>query len=115
MFSKSLGTYTHADVQLHLLIFGSTGAAASNCQQVQAWDESRVGLGVFDSMLGPTLPLMPEQASLFISGAPLDGPLKYLKGNFLRICATILDFSFGQHLWQMPADIVEGCAFRGSV
>ena len=36
----------------------------------------RVGLGVLNSMLGPTFSPMPEQASLFGSGVPLDSPLE---------------------------------------
>ena len=36
----------------------------------------QVGLGVHNSMLGPSCPLMPEQASLFRSGVLLDSPLK---------------------------------------
>lgn len=36
----------------------------------------QLGRGVHDSMLGPTFPLMPEQASLFESGVPFDNLLE---------------------------------------
>ena len=55
-------------VHLHPACIGS-----SNTQSVC---KCRVGLGVPEAMLGPTLPLMPQQACLYGSGVPRDHPLK---------------------------------------
>ena len=60
-----------------------------------------MGLGVLDSMLGPTMhpPPMPEQASLFRSGVPLDSPLEdhsLWDLAFIALCQELSIFFLGE-------------------